>query len=308
MSTASRRRIETLGGVELCVHERGSGPPLLLLHGFTGSARSLNELAGGLARTHRVIVPDLVGHGGSDAPLDLAPYRMERCVEQLCSLLDALETGPVGVLGYSMGGRVALSLLVRAPERIRSAMLVSASAGIAQPEARAERVRSDEALAQRIEEQGVTAFVDAWLSQPLFASQMRRLDPDARAQTREERLANSAHGLANSLRGMGSGAQPPLHDTLAAIACPVALVVGEEDEKFRRIAHELAQSLPQGRVHCVPRAGHAVHLENPAALLTVSLDHFASAGTAPRDAMHRSAPPAPRGRDQSTRGRESWHR
>ncbi|MFP8877649.1 MAG: 2-succinyl-6-hydroxy-2,4-cyclohexadiene-1-carboxylate synthase, partial [Myxococcota bacterium] len=305
MSAAFRHRIETVGGIELCVHERGSGPPLLLLHGFTGSARSLDELAGGLARTHRVIVPDLVGHGGSDAPFELDPYRMARCVEQLCALLDALETGPVGVLGYSMGGRVALALLVQAPERIHSALLISAGAGIAEPEARAERVCSDEALARRIEEQGVAAFVDVWLSQPLFASQMRRLDARALKQTRDERLANSAHGLANSLRGMGSGAQPPVHEALSTIACPVALVVGEEDEKFRHIAQDLAQRLPQGHVHCVPRAGHAVHLENPGALLTVALDHFTSTGTAPRDAMQRNSPRAQSEHSPSTRGRES---
>jgi len=306
VSAASRHRIETVGGVELCVAERGSGPPLLLLHGFTGSARSLDELAGGLAGTHRVIVPDLVGHGDSDAPFELAPYRMEHCVEQLCALLDALETGPVGVLGYSMGGRVALSLLAKAPERIRSALLISAGAGIAEPEARAERVSSDEALARRIEEEGVAAFVDAWLSQPLFASQMRRLDAPARKRTRDERLANNAHGLANSLRGMGSGAQPPVHEALSTIACPVALVVGEEDEKFRRIAQDLAQRLPQGRVHCVPHAGHAVHLENPGALLTVALDHFTE--TAPRDAMHQNAARVVHERTPSSRGRESWHR
>ena len=276
MSASTGRRIETAGGVSLCVHERGSGPPLLLLHGFSATARSLDALAQGLAEEYRVIAPDLVGHGASDAPRDLAPYRMDACIAQLCALLDALETGPVGVLGYSMGGRVALALLAQAPERVRSGLLVSASAGIANPATRAERRRSDEALAGRIESQGVPAFVDAWLAQPLFASQQRRLDAAARAQTRQERLSNHAHGLANSLRGMGSGAQPPLHAQLRGITQPVALAVGEEDDKFRRIAGELAREVPRARVHCIPRAGHALHLENPPALLALARRHFAA--------------------------------
>ena len=182
MSASTGRRIETAGGVSLCVHERGSGPPLLLLHGFSATARSLDALAQGLAEEYRVIAPDLVGHGASDAPRDLAPYRMDACIAQLCALLDALETGPVGVLGYSMGGRVALALLAQAPERVRSGLLVSASAGIANPATRAERRRSDEALAGRIlqavvgyggegrpapqrEECGVKLNNDNWLTQ-----------------------------------------------------------------------------------------------------------------------------------------------
>ena len=280
MSTPSGRRVETEEGVTLHVEERGSGPPLLLLNGFTATPRSLDPLIRALSGEHRVIAPDLVGHGASDAPRDVTRYQMEACVAQLCALLDALETGPVGVLGYSMGGRVALALLATAPERVRSALLISASAGIADPATRAERVRSDEAMARRIEAGGVAAFVDEWLDQPLFASQQRRLGPAGRARTREERLANKAHGLANSLRGMGGGAQRPLHARLPEITQPVALAVGEEDAKFRHIAGELARDLPRSRVHTLPAAGHALHLENPAALIELARHHFAVSGPA----------------------------
>lgn len=308
VSAIRERRIETVGGVSLCVRECGSGPPLLLLHGFTATARSLDALSESLAGAHRVIAPDLVGHGASDAPREVAPYRMEACVAQLCALLDALDSGPVGVLGYSMGGRLALALLAYMPERIRAGLLVSASAGIALPGARAARVRDDEALALRIESRGVAAFVDAWLAQPLFASQLRRQSASERAQTRAERLANRAHGLANSLRGMGSGAQPPLHVHLPDITCPVVLAVGEEDEKFQRIASALADDLPRGRVHRIPRSGHAVHLENPTALRELARSHFAAGAPASRG-PDREAPVARRARSYRggrRRGGDAW--
>jgi pimeloyl-ACP methyl ester carboxylesterase len=130
-------------------------------------------------------------------------------------------------------------------------------------------VREDEALAERIERDGVPAFVDHWMSLPLFASQ-RRLGAAALAAAREQRLANRAHALASSLRGMGAGAQPFLGERLAAVRAPVCLVVGDEDRRFRRIAESLARELPRARVEVVAAAGHAAHLENPRGFLDIT--------------------------------------
>ena len=270
-----------IDGLRLHLETHGSGPPLLLLHGFTGAAESFADLRPALAHSFRCIVPDLVGHGSSGAPESLARYRMERCVADLCALLDALATGPVHVLGYSMGGRVALSLCAAFPERVKSAVLVGASAGIEDPAARAARQRSDETLAQRIEREGVPAFVEQWSRLPLFASQETRLAPEQRARQERQRLRNRAGGLARSLRGMGSGAQPPLHALLPHIGTPLLLLAGADDAKFRAIARDLARRLPNAAVEIVPEAGHAAHLESPEAVAQ-SARRFFTAGAEPR--------------------------
>lgn len=260
------RQVES-AGVKLHVHEEGRGEEaVLLLHGFTGSMRSMRGVARGLSDRWRSVSVDLVGHGASEAPRRVAPYEMTACVDQIGAVLDALSLRRAHLLGYSMGGRVALSFCAAHPERVLSAVLVGASAGIADPWARVARRCADDALAARIERDGVEPFVDGWMAQPLFASQ-RRLPRHALDAAREERLAQRAHGLAFSLRGTGTGAMSPLHDRLTAIDAPILLAVGAEDAKFRAIAVEMAARLPRARVALVPGAGHAAQLENPDAFL-----------------------------------------
>ena len=263
-------------GVRLHVAEMGSGTPVVLLHGFTGSALAMAGLAGGLSDSHRTLSLDLVGHGRSAAPRDAAAYSMTACVGQLAAFLDELGLHDAHLIGYSMGGRVALAFCVAHPARVTSALLVGASAGIRDPQQRADRVRDDEALAERIEREGVEAFVDFWVSQP-FLVNARRLGARGVAEARKMRLANSAHGLAASLRGMGSGAQPPMHDALARVGAPICLAVGEEDLKFRALAAELAQELPNARIEIVPQAGHSAHTDNPAAFLELARRFLADA-------------------------------
>lgn len=263
MSERLQRCVPTEDGA-LHVTSRGTGTPVVLLHGFTGSGESMEGVAAGLADDHAVHSPDLLGFGRSDAPDVPAAYTMSRCLTQLCALQDALRLGPAHWIGYSMGGRVALSLAAAQPERLRSLVLVGASPGLADAAAREARVRHDESLARRLLEQGLEAFVDGWMAQPLFASQ-QRLGEAALARARAQRLRNRPEVLAASLRGMGTGVMPPLHDALPRIRVPVLLVVGEEDEKFRAIAADMARALPDARLAVIAEAGHAAHLEQPAA-------------------------------------------
>jgi 2-succinyl-6-hydroxy-2,4-cyclohexadiene-1-carboxylate synthase len=255
-----------LDGITYQVTLAGDGPPLLLLHGFTGSAATWTPLLGALARCCRVIAVDLPGHGGSDAPEDIRHYTMERVVHDLLALCDALAPAPreLRVLGYSMGGRVALRLALAAPWRIAALVLEGASPGIMDPAERAARVATDRALADRIEREGMEAFVQYWQALPLFASQ-QRLPAEARVALRAQRLANRPHGLANSLRGMGAGMQEPLAERLAELSMPVLLIAGDLDEKYRAAATAMAGRIPGARAVIVPDAGHTVHLEQPAA-------------------------------------------
>lgn len=167
------------------------------------------------------------------------------------------------LLGYSMGGRMALRYLARyGTAKAGGLILIGASAGINDAAERRERRRADHALADRIEAEGVDAFMRYWNSLPLIASQ--RTSP-LFEPLQALRRHNRADGLANSLRGIGTGALAPLHARLPAIRIPCLLLTGEQDEKFTTIARELARSLPTAQHVCIAKAGHSPHWEAPQA-------------------------------------------
>lgn len=250
-----------LNGIHLNAEVSGTGPALLLLHGFTGSgttwAPHLEAWRGFTA-----VAVDLLGHGRSDCPSDPRRYRMERCQEDLTALLDRLGIRRAAALGYSMGGRVALSLALQAPERLWALVLEGASPGIEDACEREARRRRDVALAEAIERDGIAAFVDRWQALPLFATQAR-LPAAILEELRRQRLRSDPRGLANSLRGLSVGAQEPLLPRLGEIPVPVLLLAGALDEKYCALARRMAAVLPCARFENVPEAGHAVHLERP---------------------------------------------
>jgi len=204
------------------------------------------------------------------------------------ALVEMLAQPPVYLLGYSMGGRVALYLATQRPDLFRAVILESASPGLADPSQRAARRAQDDALADRIEREGVTAFVDYWEALPLWASQSR-LTQAQRDQLRALRLKNDPIGLANCLRGFGTGVQPDLWPALSNLRLPVLLIVGEDDIKFQSINAQMAAALPNARLEIVPQAGHTVHLEQS--------DAYAARVLAFLDAVARQSstgvPPAP---------------
>jgi 2-succinyl-6-hydroxy-2,4-cyclohexadiene-1-carboxylate synthase len=169
-----------------------------------------------------------------------------------------------------MGGRIALRFALEHPDRLWGLVLESASAGIEDEDERRARVESDEKLAQRIESEGIEAFVDYWESIPLWASQSR-LPHEKRQALREQRLRNNVTGLANSLRGMGAGVDAPVYDRLSYLNVPALFIAGELDEKYRGTALRLASLLPNAEAMVIPDAGHAAHFEQPAAFAELVL-------------------------------------
>ena len=149
------------------VRVHGSGRPLVLLHGFTGTGAAWDEHLEGLGAARRLIVADLPGHGGTPAasPDDAS---VERAADALAALLATHGAAPADVVGYSLGARVALRLAVVHPSAVARLVLESPSAGIEATDARAERRRADEALADRLERDGIEAFVDEWEHHPIF--------------------------------------------------------------------------------------------------------------------------------------------
>jgi len=252
-----------INDITLNVELSGTGRPLLLLHGFTGSAATWAGLAARLAPHHRLVAVDLIGHGRTAAPDDPARYHMERCVADLLALLDALSIARADVLGYSMGGRVALQLAAAAPDRVGALVVESGSPGLSDPAERQARAAADDALAEAIERDGLAAFVDRWERLPLFASQLA-LPAELRERQRAQRMRSSPCGLANSLRGMGTGRQSSLWDRLSELSMPALLIAGALDQKYCAIARQMAAAMPSARLAIVPGAGHAIHFERPA--------------------------------------------
>ena len=266
--------------------------PVLLLHGFTGSAEAMNGLREGLSEslreklteslsddtdeslleTHRVFAIDLPGHGNAATPHKLEHFSMQATVSHLWDALDVFGVERANLVGYSMGGRVALSAAVVCPKRVAKVVCIGASPGIADPIERNNRRLADESLADSILSNGVEQFVDAWLNQPLFATLAERLSRSEFQASREQRLANSPEGLALSLRGIGTGTTEPLHEILADMDFPCLWIAGAEDAKFAAIAEEMSTAMPNGSHALIPDAGHSAHLENPAATLSAISD------------------------------------
>ncbi len=247
--------------------DQGEGSALLLCHGFTGSSQNWLPLLPTLTEHRRIIALDLPGHGATHLPSDEA-YTMARAVQAVERLLDHLALPQIDLLGYSMGGRFALSFACSHPIRIRRLILESASPGLPSASDRAARKQSDDTLAQRIEADGIGWFVDTWEQLPLWASQ-QQLPYAVREALRQARLRNEPTGLANSLRHMGTGVMPPLWDCLPRLAVPTLLLVGELDAKFRQINTEMHATLPQSTLRVISGAGHTIHLEQISAYLEV---------------------------------------
>jgi len=247
----------------LCKEDLGKGRPLVAVHGFTQTRRSWLPVATRLSGENHFTLVDAPGHGGSgDVQADLPGG---------AQLLGQVG-GRAGYLGYSMGARLCLNLAVQRPDLVASLVLVGGHPGITDPGERARRRAGDEALAVRVETEGVAAFVDWWLQQPLFATL------DARAAGREERLANTAAGLASSLRLAGTGTQEPLWDRLGELTMPVLVVAGELDTKFRDLGRRLATTVgSNAELVLIPGAGHACHLERTDAFCLVLSDFLADA-------------------------------
>lgn len=253
---------------------------LVLLHGFTGSTESWADHRPVFATYYRTLVVDLLGHGQTEAPPDPARYTIEQSASDLAGLLTTIAPGPVNLLGYSMGGRLALYFALTYPYLVQSLILESASPGLADSTAQQERIHSDEQLATAIETQGIAAFVERWEALPLFASQ-QALPATVQSQIHEQRMRNLPQGLANSLRGMGTGVQPALWDQLSTLSVPTLLLAGELDQKFKGIAAQMATYLPNARVAIIPDAGHTIHLEQPLAFQEQVLTFLDAAATTP---------------------------
>lgn len=245
-------------------------PPVVvfLVHGFAGVRGVWDEMIGELPDELHPVPLAVAGH---EAPARLATSFTGE-VDRLAGEVERRSAGGGDrrrfVVGYSLGGRLALAMTSRHPGLLDGAVLIGASAGLEDAEERRRRRASDEEWARRLERDGLAGFLDAWESQPLFATQ-RRLPAARRQMQRRLRARLEAAELAQAMRTLGLGAMPSYWLELAELELPVDLVVGEHDAKFAAVAERMAALLPAATLHAVPGAGHNVVLEAPLALCRI---------------------------------------
>jgi len=227
----------------------GTGPRAVLVHGFTQTHETWLDVIDSLKHKFEFVAIDAPNHGDScDVSLNLES--------------GAKAIGEVGgnatYIGYSLGGRLCLTLALSEPQKVSRLVLISTTAGIEDRELRNERIRADEELARRIEQIGVNKFIDEWLSHPLFAGL------NSETNQRKIRVKNTAIGLSSSLRLCGAGRQQPTWSRLREITMPVLVIAGANDEKYCRLAERLVSDIgTNATLEIIKDSGHTPHLEQP---------------------------------------------
>jgi len=236
-------------------------PVVALLHGFTGSPSSWDEVVARMPGDWTVLAPALVGHRGGPKCDPSHGFAAE--VDRLADWIARKSPGPAHLVGYSLGARLALGMLVRHPKRFARATLIGLNPGLSDETQRKARVLVDEHWCELLETHGIDAFARAWQDQPLFASQ-RSLSAEVLAAQHQIRLDQDPRGLSCALRQLGLGAMPCWRSRLSDIEVPVHLVSGAQDEKFSALASDVAAQLARATVERVPGVGHNPVLESPA--------------------------------------------
>ena len=234
----------------------GMAPTVVFLHGFTHTGRSWQPVITALGESYTSVADDIRGHGDAS---ERVPVSSDAVIDDV---LAAAGPERFTLVGYSMGGRIALHVALLAGDRVQRLVLIGASPGIADERERSARRQADEDLADEIERSSIDEFARRWAQTPVLAG----LPPAALQTAHADRLRSTPAGLARALRGLGTGALPSLWERLGELSIPVTLVVGERDSKFRATAVEMARRMPEADVVVVPVAGHAVHLEAPEAI------------------------------------------
>lgn len=243
-------------------------PLILLLHGFMGSSDDFHEVISLLSEEFCCLAVDLPGHGktakrcearSNRVKGDEACYNMSNTAQGLIDLLDELKIDKCSLVGYSMGGRLALYMMLNFPSQFEKVILESATAGLKTAAERKTRRQADAERALDLEKCDFRQFLEKWYHRPLFKS--LRNHPDF-GKMMSRRLENNPLELAKSLRNMCTGNMVPLWDRLAENKIPLLLLVGEYDPKFKEINAEMAGLCEMAQLQIVAKAGHNVHLEN----------------------------------------------
>tara|TARA_B100001094_G_scaffold56835_1_gene52324 strand:- start:2611 stop:3411 length:801 start_codon:yes stop_codon:yes gene_type:complete len=239
----------------------GNGLPIMLIHGFTGSHKSFEEISKYLKQFFRVISIDLIGHGKSMTSEE-SYYTFDKSIELILEILDELKINKVNLLGYSLGGRSAMHLVTKCQNKINNLILCSASYGLENEIEKKKRIDSDKNLIKLLEKNKIEDFVNYWESIPLWESE-KKLSVEKKNKYRNLRLKNNSLGLALNLKYQGQGIQNNLLESLKKIMNRTLIMYGEHDNKYENISKILSKSIRKSKTIMVPESGHNIILENP---------------------------------------------
>ncbi|MEJ2615469.1 MAG: 2-succinyl-6-hydroxy-2,4-cyclohexadiene-1-carboxylate synthase, partial [Ignavibacteriaceae bacterium] len=239
---------------------------VLFIHGFTGSSHDWENIIEQLPENFNYYSIDLIGHGNSDSPVIKELYNADSLVNQLKEFTSQVINDKFILIGYSMGGRAALSYSVKYPGTIEGLILESSTAGIKDQNERQERIKKDEEIADYLVRHSIGEFIDYWMDMDIFNTQ-KRFANSKLEEIRNSKLNNNKTGLSNFLRGFGTGKMPPLYDQLKNITAKTLLISGELDEKFSLINNEMVALFPSAEHISIKNSGHNTHLERPEAFV-----------------------------------------
>ncbi len=235
--------------------------PILFLHGFTGSAKDWDPFCSSLNSKYFPIAVDLPGHGNTTVSNKSDSFSTEAYTHIIQIVLDHFKISKVILIGYSMGGRTALSFTIKNYEKVIGLILESSTAGIEDEKERAIRIETDRMLADKILTDGLDSFVNYWMDIPFFRS-LKSLGEKEYSELVMAKKQNSPQGLANSLLGFSTGKMSSLWSNLSSLTIPTLLIVGSLDRKYVRINKEMDELLPNSNVEIMDDCGHNTHLEN----------------------------------------------
>jgi 3-oxoadipate enol-lactonase len=261
MREGSFMRVKMDDGVALEVTDTGSGPALLLVHGFGGAKEDFADHVDALAARHRVVTLDLRGHGESDGPSAIAAYSLDRMAADVLGVADALGIDTFRLLGHSMGGMVARRVVLAQPARLDALVLMDTSPG---------RIAHIDPDAM---EAGATVMLDegkavlkplldaaATLATPAYE---RLLADRPGFQDYEDRKWEVLAPAMWAAMAREMARQPDQLALLAGVRCPTLVIVGEQDESFVEGSRQMAATIPGAELVVVPDAGHSPQFENP---------------------------------------------
>ncbi|MBI5972057.1 2-succinyl-6-hydroxy-2,4-cyclohexadiene-1-carboxylate synthase [Staphylococcus caledonicus] len=240
---------------------------LILLHGFISDSRTYNNHLEALLKETNVLTIDLPGHGQDTTSMDVT-WDFPFLTKEIDEVLALYKDYQLNLLGYSMGGRVALYYALHGKYKLQHLILESTSPGIEKEEDRMERQQVDAARGKVLDIAGLEIFVNDWEKLPLFYTQYD-LDKDKKKAIREMRMSQQPHKLAKALREYGTGHMPSLWNEIHDIQLPCLILVGELDKKFVKTAQAMAKDISNSHVHIFSEVGHTIHVEDEAEFDTI---------------------------------------
>jgi pimeloyl-ACP methyl ester carboxylesterase len=239
-------------GVKLHYEVHGSGPTLLLTHGYSSTSAMWKGQIEALSKHHQLVLWDMRGHGQSDYPDDPAAYSEALTVADMAALLDEIGAESAIVGGLSLGGYMSLAFYRVYPERVRALLIIDTGPGFKKDDAR-------DAWNKRAHETG-----DGFEREGLAVLQ-------SLSRERSTVSHRDASGLARAARGMLAQCNAFVIESLPGIKVPTLVVVGADDAPFLAASDYMAAKIPGAKKVVIPAAGHAVNIDQPQAFVEAVL-------------------------------------